>query len=104
MTSPSCDPLIESLRGSTVVQLHNIDYALHTVIPERNGTFDPDVELADPSMVDVWLLDVPTEFSRKIRGSMRAADDANVLAVGVEPLERAPLQVERVHGDAQRSS
>ncbi len=51
MTSPSCDPLRESLQVLTVVQLRNIDYAmdamercvLHTVIPERNGTFDPDV-------------------------------------------------------------
>ncbi|KAI0759040.1 hypothetical protein C8Q74DRAFT_1359986 [Fomes fomentarius] len=63
---------------STVVQFRNIDYAmercvLHTVIPERNGTFDPDVTLADPSMVDVWLLDGPTEFSRYIRGSMEYA-------------------------------
>ncbi|KAI0787539.1 hypothetical protein C8Q74DRAFT_1315427 [Fomes fomentarius] len=60
---------------STVVQFRNIDYAmercvLNIVLPERNGTFDPNVKLADPSIVDVWLLDGPTEFSRYIRGSM----------------------------------
>ncbi len=75
MRSPLCSPLRQSLQVSTVVQFRNIDYAMERcvltiVLPERNGTFDPNVKLADPSVVDVWLLDGPTEFSRYIRGSM----------------------------------
>ncbi len=67
---------------------------LNIVLPgDRNGTFDPNAggKLADPSIVEVWLFDGPTEFTRYIRGSMTwtmrrngescNADDADVLAV-----------------------
>ena len=60
------------------MQFRNLDYAmercvLNIILPERNEDFDPDVKLADPSIVDVWLLDAPTEFSKYIKGSMDRA-------------------------------
>ncbi|RDX57165.1 hypothetical protein OH76DRAFT_1335028 [Lentinus brumalis] len=63
---------------STVVQFRHLDYAMercvvNITIPQQDGHFDPAVKLADPSMVDVWVLDAPTELSRYISGSMERA-------------------------------
>lgn len=43
---------------------------LHIEIPQKTEEFNPEVKLTDPSVVDVWLLDAPTEMSRIIVGSM----------------------------------
>ena len=42
---------------------------LNITIPQRTETFDPAVTLLDPSLVDVWTLDAPTELSRYINGA-----------------------------------
>ena len=60
---------------STVVQFRHLDYAmercvLNITIPQPDGHFDPAVKLTNPSMIDVWVLDSLTEFSRYITGSM----------------------------------
>lgn len=57
------------------MQFRNLDYAmercvLNIVLPQPTVHFDPAVRLSDPSLVDVWLLDAPTELSRYISGSM----------------------------------
>lgn len=61
-----------------MVQFRHLDYAMercvvNITIPQQDGHFDPAVKLADPSMVDVWVLDAPTELSRYISGSMERA-------------------------------
>ena len=61
---------------STVLQFRNMDYAmehcvLHFEIPQGGRHLEPDIRLVpDPSEVDVWVLDMETEMSRHIRGSM----------------------------------
>ena len=53
---------------------------LNITIPQQDGHFDPAVKLADPSIIDVWVLDAPTELSRYISGSMdRAAPRQELL-------------------------
>lgn len=42
---------------------------LNITILQRTDTFDPAVTLLDPSLVDVWMLDAPTELSRYIDGA-----------------------------------
>ncbi|CCL98325.1 uncharacterized protein FIBRA_00319 [Fibroporia radiculosa] len=70
--------VIVSPDTSTIIQFRNLDYAMERCIltvslPRHTQPFDPETEVNDPSVVDIWALDTATEISPHIAGTWERA-------------------------------
>ncbi|TBU45696.1 hypothetical protein BD309DRAFT_955564 [Dichomitus squalens] len=67
--------VVVSDKVSTVVQFRNLDDAmergaLYIELPQQSKSFNSEVNITDPSVVDVWLLNATIELSHDVGGSM----------------------------------